>query len=201
MPFTGTHHVTADDYAHAVRLAARRRDVVLSLFAAAVLVVILFYVGWAFAIYVRAAVMAPDRLLDFLRFETGGPGTGLVSWLSVLVALALPVFGFFAVRAFLEALRPGRRVRRLMRRSDLLGPTTYRIDDEGVRSSTAAGPETFLPWTSFDGVRSDRRMAILTRQGSLRFFVPFAALGAERDTALAHIEAHVNSGRSAAGAG
>ena len=196
MLFTGSHSVTVDDYEHAVRLAARPRDMVLSLISVLVLVVMLFYVGWAFALYAWAVLKSPDRLIELMRFELGG-GSGVLSWLSVLVSITLPVFLFFSLRALLESLLPARRVRRLMRRSDLLGPTTYRIDDEGVRSATAGGPETFLPWSSFDGLRSDSKMLVLTRHRLLRFFVPFAAFDENRESLVASIAAHVKGPNAA----
>jgi len=72
------------------------------------------------------------------------------------------------------------------------GARTYLVGDEGVRSRTGGGPDVFLPWTAFDAMRHDARMAALTRQGQLRFFVPLDAFGADRDAVLATLSQRVS---------
>src|SRR5688572_7161693 len=133
MQFTATHNVTVEDMAHAARLAARWRDVAINLAGIALMLFILAQVGFAFAFYVRAIVDNPDMPAKLLRFETGAE-LGWWTWASVLVTLLLPVFLFYSVRLVVETLFPARRLRRLMKGSDMLGPTTYLVGDEGVRS-------------------------------------------------------------------
>jgi hypothetical protein len=190
MQFTGRHSLTVDDYVRAVRLAARKRDIILSAVTAVVLLLILMQVGWAFWVYTVAVIEEPVQLLDLLSFD-GGVGTSVIAWSSIVVTLLLPVFLYVALRALFDSLRPERRVRRMMRGSDLLGPTTYVIDEEGVRSATESGPQSFLPWSAFDGLRHDDAVAILTRNGTLRFFVPFAAFSSNREAVTAHLRSHV----------
>ncbi len=191
MNFSATHNVTLSDMAHAARLAARWRDILVNLAGIAVMLFILAQVGFAFAFYVRAVVDNPDMLAKLLRFETGTE-LGWWTWASVLVTLLLPVFLFYSVRLVVETLFPAQRVRRLMKGSDMLGPTDYLVGDEGVRSRTGGGPDVFLPWTAFDSMRHDATMAVLTRQGQLRFFLPLDAFGADRDAVLATLSQRVS---------
>jgi hypothetical protein len=81
----------------------------------------------------------------------------------------------------------------LLTRSDMLGPTTYTIDNEGVRSTNAAGSDVFLPWATFDGLRTDADLAVLTRKGQLRFFVPLQAFARDRDDVVTHLTSRVRS--------
>jgi hypothetical protein len=197
MQFTGSHSVTIDDMAHGIQLASRWRDTALSLFVVLVLAAILLQVGYSFFLYVGAAANAPNKLLELLRFDNASDiGTGLISWLSIFVTLLLPIFLFFSLRALVEALHPKLRGRRLMKDTATLGPTTYTRDEEGVRSETKGGPNTFLPWTTFDGIPHDDAMAILTRKRQLRFFVPLAAFGGDREQVLGHISSKLNGPQS-----
>jgi len=155
MLFVATHNVTADDVAHAARLGTRKADLVLSVVVVVVLVAILAQVLYAFAIYLSAVAGSPEKLVGLLRFETAELGVAVLSWLSILVTLLLPIFLFYAVRALADTFHPAWRVRRLIKNSDVIGPTTYTLDDRGIRSVGAQGAEVFLPWMNFDGVRSD----------------------------------------------
>lgn len=191
MLFVATHNVTAGDVARAARLGARKSELFLSVLVVLVLVGILAQVLYSFWLYLWAVADAPEKLIDLLRFETGEIGVTALSWLSILVSLLLPIFLFYAVRSLADALQPGRRVRRLIKNSDIVGPTTYTIDDRGVRSVGAGGAETFLPWTNFDGVRSDGEIAVLLSKSRPRFFVPLGAFGRERTDVLAEIRSRI----------
>ena len=193
MPFTAAHNVTAEDVARAARIAMRTREKLLGIAGALIMVAVEVLVAYAFAIYVAAIVKSPAMLIDLLRFEIGDPSTSLVTWLSVIVTLLLPVFFFYTGRTLVESVRPDWRVRRLVKGSDMLGPTTYTIDDEGVRSTNAAGSDVFLPWTTFDGLRADGDLAVLTRKGQLRFFVPLQAFARERDDVVTLLSSRVRS--------
>jgi hypothetical protein len=192
MQFLATHYVTADDVARAGRLGARRADLLVSIFVIVVLVGILSQVLYSFALYLGAVVKSPGMLIELLRFETGGAGIAVLSWLSIFVTLSLPVFLFFAVRSLAETLYPAWRVRRLMKNSDMIGPTTYTIDDRGVRSVKDGGADVFLPWTALDGVRCDAEIAVLMRNSRPVFFLPLAAFGHERDAVSAQITSRIS---------
>jgi hypothetical protein len=143
-----------------------------------VLGAILSQVLYAFRLYARTAADSPDRLAALLRFESGA-GNAALAWISVLVTLCLPVFLFYSVRALAETLHPAWRVRRLMRDSDLCGATTYAIDDHGVRSTREGGSDVFIPWSAFDGLRSDTEIAVLLRRTRMLFFVSQHRLAAD----------------------
>jgi hypothetical protein len=193
MPFRAAHDVSAEDVALAARIAMRTRDKLLGLGGGLIMVAVEVLVAYAFAIYVVAIVKSPGMLVDLLRFETGDRGTSLVTWLSVLVTLLLPVFLFYSLRTLVDCVRPDWRVRRLVKGSDMLGQTTYTIDNEGVRSTKAAASDVFLPWSTFDGIRMDADLAVLTRKGKLRFFVPLQAFARERDDVVTHLTSRVQS--------
>ena len=192
MQLVATHDVTPDDVARAARLAARRADLLLNILVIVVIVGILSQVLYSFALYLGAVVKSPAMLVDLLRFETGGAGVAVLTWLSILVTLALPVFLFYAVRSLAEALRPAWRARRLTRNSDIIGPTTYTVDDHGVRSVREGGADVFLPWAALDEVRSDAEIAVLMRSATPRLFVPLAAFGRERDAVLAQMRSRIS---------
>jgi hypothetical protein len=194
MRFLGTHNVTAEDVARAMRLARRPAEVLLNVAVVIVLVGIMVQVLYAFFIYLTAATAAPRKLLELLLMQDGAMNA-IVAWLSIFITLLLPVFLFYAVRALTETLWPVVRARRLLKGSDITGPTTYTIDEQGVRSARFGGTETFMPWTTFDQVRSDSEIVALTQNGQLRFFVPFAAFGAPRDQVTAEMQARVAQGR------
>jgi hypothetical protein len=145
MQFVATHNVTANDVARAAQLGARRVDLLLSVIVVVVIVGILAQVLYSFALYLSAVTGAPEKLVGLLRFETGEIGIAALSWLSILVSLSLPVFLFYAIRSLADTLHPAWRVRRLMKNSDIIGPTTYTIDDRGVRSVRKEGAEVFCP--------------------------------------------------------
>jgi hypothetical protein len=155
------------------------------------MVAVLTQVSYSFGLYVSAIVKSPAMLISLLRLETGEPSASVATWLSVLITLLLPVFFFYCLRTLIESVRPDWRVRRLVRGSDMLGPTTYTIDDEGVRSAKLAGPDVFLPWSTFDGLRLHVDLAVLTHKAQLRFFVPLQAFSGERDAVLAHLLSRV----------
>jgi hypothetical protein len=192
--FVATHDVTAHDLTHAMRLTRRPTDLVGGLLAVVVLSAILWQVLYAFSIYVRAAAGFPERLMALLRFQSGA-GDAVLAWLSVVVTLSLPVFLFYSVRALAETLRPDWRVRRLMRDSSMYGPTTYTIDGEGVRSTRMDGADMFMPWSTFDGLRSDAEIAVLLRGTRLLFFVPLRAFGADHDVVRAHLRSSIAASR------
>jgi hypothetical protein len=192
MLFVATHNVTADDAARAARLGTRKADLVLSVVVVVVLVAILAQVLYAFAIYLSAVAGSPEKLIGLLRFETAELGVAVLSWLSILVTLLLPIFLFYAVRALVDTIHPAWRVRRLIKNSDVIGPTTYTLDDRGIRSVGAQGAEVFLAWTNFDGVRSDSEIAVLVSRNRPKFFVPLEAFGGERDKVLAEIRSRVS---------
>jgi len=192
MLFVATHNVTVDDVTRAARLGARKVDLVLSVIVVVVLVAVLAQVLYAFAIYLLSIASSPEKLISLLRFETAELGVAVLSWLSILVTILLPIFLFYAVRALADAFHPAWRVRRLIKNSDVIGPTTYTIDDRGIRSVGAQGAEVFLPWTNFDGVRSDAEIAVLVSKTRPKFFVPLGAFGQERDKVLAEIRSRVS---------
>jgi len=192
MQFVATHNVTADDVARAARLGARRVDLLLSVIVVVVLIGILVQVLYSFALYLSAVAHAPEKLVGLLRFETGEMGVAALTWLSILVSLLLPVFLFYAIRSLADALHPAWRVRRLVKNSDIIGPTTYTIDDRGVRFLGKEGADVFLPWTTFDGVRSDAEIVVLFSNTRPKFFVPLGAFGVERDKVLAEIRSRVS---------
>ena len=197
MQFVATHNVTADDVARAAQLGARRIDLLLSVIVVVVLVGILAEVLYSFGLYLSAVADAPEKLVGLLRFETGDTGVAVLSWLSILVSLSLPVFLFYAIRSLAEMLHPAWRVRRLIKNSDIIGPTTYTIDDRGVRSLRKEGADVFLPWTTFNGVRSNAEIAVLFSNNRPKFFVPLVAFGLERDELLAEIRSRLSpSGKS-----
>jgi hypothetical protein len=193
MQFVAIHNVTPDDVARATRLTTRSTEVLLSIFVVLVLAAILSQVVYAFSLYLRAVTDYPQRLVDLL-LGAGGV-EAVVAWLSIIVTLSLPIFLFYAVRSLAETIWPVWRVRRLIKSSDILGPTTYTIDDNGVRAVRSGGADTFQPWTSFDGLQCDERMAALTRKSRLLFFVPLVAFGTERDAVLAQLKSHVSAGK------
>ena len=104
MQLVATHDVTPDDVARAARLAARRADLLLNILVIVVIVGILSQVLYSFALYLGAVVKSPAMLVDLLRFETGGAGVAVLTWLSILVTLALPVFLFYAVRSLADSV-------------------------------------------------------------------------------------------------
>ena len=111
MLFVTTHNVTADDVARAARLGTRKVDLALSVIVVVVLVAILAQVLYAFAIYLSAVAGAPEKLISLLRFETAELGVAVLSWLSILVTLLLPIFLFFAIRALADTFHPAWRVK------------------------------------------------------------------------------------------
>jgi hypothetical protein len=175
-------------------MAMRTRDKLLGIAGGVIMVAVEVLVAYAFAIYVAAIVKSPAMLIDLLRFEAGDRSNSVVTWLSLLVTLLLPVFFFYSLRTMVDCVRPDWRVRRLVKGSDMLGPTTYTIDNEGVRSTNASGSDVFLPWSTFDGIRTDADLAVLTRKGKLRFFVPLQAFARERDDVVTHLTSRVRSG-------
>ena len=106
--------------------------------------------------------------------------------------LSLPVFLFYAIRSLAEGIRPTWRLRRLMKNSDIIGPTTYTVDDRGVPSVRKGGAEVFLPWTTLDGLRCDAEIAVLMRKTQPAFFVPLTAFGQERKAVLAQIRSRIS---------
>jgi hypothetical protein len=80
-----------------------------------------------------------------------------------------------------------------MRDSDLCGATTYAIDDHGVRSTREGGSDVFIPWSAFDGLRSDTEIAVLLRRTRMLFFVPLQAFGADRGVVLAQLRANISA--------
>jgi hypothetical protein len=193
MPFVATHDVTVDDVARAARLASRRADLLLSLFVIVVLIGILSQVLYSFSLYLWAVVQSPEMLVNLLRFQTGGVGAAALTWLSILVTLSPPVFLFYAIRSLAETIRPAWRIRRLMKDSDSIGPTTYTIDDRGVRSVKAGGADIFLPWAAFDGLRFKAELAVLMRSKRPKFFVPLTAFGQERDAVLSKLRSNIST--------
>ena len=189
--FVATHNITPHDVSRASQLGARKRDLVLSVIVVVVLVAILAQVLYSFALYLFAVAGAPENFIAFLRFETGDTSVAALSWLSVVVTLSLPIFLFYALRSLAETLHPAWKVRRLGRSLDILGPTTYTIDERGVRSLRDEGAEVFLPWTTFDAVRSDGDIAVLFTNDRPKFFIPLAAFGRERDEVLAQIRSRI----------
>src|SRR5262245_13410253 len=119
-------------------------------FSTSLFVAILSQVFYAFALYLGAVVNSPGQFIGLLLFKSETTNAAL-SWLSIIVTLSLPVFLFYALRSVIEAIFPAWRVRRLTKNSDIIGQTTYTIDDHGVRSITKGGTEVFLPWTALDG--------------------------------------------------
>jgi hypothetical protein len=197
MQFVATHNVTAHDVARAAQLGARRVDLLLSVIVVVVIVGILAEVLYSFGLYLSAVAEAPEKLVGLLRFESGDTGVAVLSWLSILVSLSLPVFLFYAIRSLADTLHPAWRVRRLIKNSDIIGPTTYTIDDRGVRSLKEEGADVFLPWTTFNGVRSNAEIVVLFSNNRPKFFVPLGAFGLERDEVLAAIRSRVSrSGKS-----
>lgn len=195
MQFVATHNVTVEDVMRAVKLTRRWTDVIAGIVVVVVLAAILTQVLYAFSLYLRAATDSPDRLVALLRFEDGA-GNSVLAWISVLVALCLPVFLFYSVRALAEILRPAWRARRLMRDSDLCGSTTYAIDDHGVRSTREGGSDVFIPWSAFDGLRDDTEIAVLLRRTRMLFFVPLQAFGADRGVVLAELRSAISASGS-----
>lgn len=192
MLFVATHNVTANDVARAIRLGARKVDLLFSIVVVVVLLGILAQVLYSFALYISAIAGAPEKLVSLLRFETPEVGMAALSWLSILVTLLLPIFLFYAVRSLADAFYPAWKVRRLIKNSDIVGPTTYTIDDRGIRSIGPQGAEVFLPWTTFDGVQADQEIAVLVNKTRPKFFVPLGAFGRERDQVLAEIRHRVS---------
>src|SRR5262245_4181758 len=192
MQFVATHNVTADDVARAARLGARRVDLLLSVIVVVVLIGILAQVLYSFALYLSAVAHAPEKLIGLLWFETGEIGVAALTWLSILVSLLLPVFLFYGIRSLADTLHPARRVRRLVKNSDIIGPTTYTIDDRGVPSLRKDGADVFLPWTTLDGIRSDAEIAVLFRNTRPKFFVLLGAFGPQRDEVLTEIRSHIS---------
>jgi hypothetical protein len=192
MRFVASHNVTVDDTARAAQLAARRVDRLFSILVMVVITGILSLVLYSFTLYLWAVVESPNMFADLLRFETGEVDVAVLSWLSVLVTLCLPVFLLYAIRSLAEILRPALRMRRLMKNSDTIGPTTYTIDDLGVRSVRTGGADVFLPWATFDGMRCDAEIAVLMRDTRAKFFVPLGAFGREREAVLAQLRSHIS---------
>jgi hypothetical protein len=192
MQFVATHNVTVDDVVRAARLGVRRVDFLLSILVVVVLIGILSQVLYSFTLYLGAVVNSPARLIDLLRFESGGIGIAVLSWLSIIVALSLPVFLFYALRSLAETFFPAWRVRRLTKNSDMIGPTTYTVDDDGVRSVKQGGADVFLPWTALDAVRCDAEVAVLMRSTRIMLFVPLVAFGHQREAVLAQIRSCIS---------
>jgi hypothetical protein len=190
--FVATHNVTADDVARATQLAARWTDLLLNIFVVVVIVAILSQVFYAFTLYFGAIVNSPGKLIELLLFKSGETTNAALSWLSIIVTLSLPVFLFYAFRSLVETVYPAWRVRRLMKNADIIGPTTYTVDDHGIRSVKKGGAEVFLPWTVLDGLRCDGEIAVLMRNTRPMFFVPLAAFGRERDAVSAQMRARLS---------
>jgi hypothetical protein len=195
MQFVATHNVTVDDVVRAARLGVRRVDFLLSILVVVVLIGILSQVLYSFTLYLGAVVNFPARLIELLRFESGGIEIAVLSWLSIIVALSLPMFLFYALRSLAETLFPAWRVRRLTKNSDMIGPTTYIVDDDGVRSVKQGGADVFLPWTALDAVRCDAEVAVLMRGTRVMFFVPLVAFGHQREAVLAQIRSRISASR------
>src|SRR6187551_987853 len=96
-----------------VSIGARKVDLVLSVIVVVVLVAVVAQVLYAFAIYLLAVASSPEKLISLLRFETAELGVAVLSWLSILVTLLLPIFLFYAVRALADTFHPAWRIRRL----------------------------------------------------------------------------------------
>src|SRR5262249_21231511 len=120
MPFFGTHNVTAEDIARAMRLARRPVEVWFNAALAIVLAGILIQVLYSFFIYLRAASGAGEKLLGLLLMQDGAIN-GIVAWLSIATTGTLPVFLFYVLRTLAETIWPGLRVTRLSEASDLIG--------------------------------------------------------------------------------
>jgi hypothetical protein len=193
MRFIARHNVTTNDLARAAKLAARWTDILLSIFVVVVIIAILSQVLYSFGLYLWAAAASPDMLFDLLRFRSADISIAVLSWISILVTLCLPAFLFFAMRSLLETIFPAWRVRRLVKTSDIIGPTTYTVDDRGIRSERDEGADVFLPWTAFDDIRCDAELAVLLRNRRAKFFVPLAAFGRDREAVLTQIRAAVVS--------
>ena len=196
MQFVATHNVTDKDVARATQLGARRRDLLLSICVVVVLVGVLAQVLYSFALYLSAVADAQDNLIKLLRFETDEIGVAVICWVSILVSLSLPVFLFYLIRSLAETLHPAWKVRRLIKNSEIIGSTTYTIDDRGVRSLRKQGADLFLPWTTFDGVRSDDEIAVLFSKNTPRFFVPLGAFGLARDDVLAEVKSRISQAKT-----
>jgi hypothetical protein len=195
MQFVATHDVTAEDVARAAQLTTRWTDILLSVTVVVVLAAILSQVLYAFWVYLRAVIDYQANFADLLRLNTGDIGNTVFAWLSIIVTLGLPIFLFFAVRSLAETIWPSRRVRRLMKNSNVIGPTTYTVSDEGIRAAKAGGADVFMPWSFFDGTQSDADIVALTQRGRTQFFVPLAAFGSQREAVFAHIRSRIQEGR------
>jgi hypothetical protein len=194
MPFVATHDVTAEDVTRAARLTTRWTDILLSVMVVAVLAAILLQVLYAFWLYLRAVTDYPANFVGLLRLDTGDMANTVFAWLSIIVTLGLPIFLFVAARSLAETIWPSRRVRRLIKHSNVTGPTTYTVSDEGVRATKSGGADTFMPWAFFDATQSDGDIAALTQRGRLMFFVPLAAFGPQREAVFAHIRSRIGTG-------
>jgi hypothetical protein len=194
MQFVATHDVTAEDVARAAQLTTRWTDILLSVTVVVVLAAILSQVLYAFWVYLRAVIDYPANFADLLRLNTDDTGNTVFAWLSIIVTLGLPIFLFFAVRSLAETIWPRRRVRRLMKNSNVIGPTTYTVSDEGIRAAKAGGADVFMPWSFFDGMQSDADIVALTRRGRPQFFVPLAAFGSQREAVFAYISLRIQEG-------
>src|SRR5262249_30726040 len=139
---------------------------------------------YSFFIYLSAASGAGEKLLGLLLMQDGAIN-GIVAWLSIATTGTLPVFLFYTLRALAETIWPGLRVTRLSEASELIGPTTYTISEQGVHAARSGGTEISIPWTAFDEIRSDSEIVALIARSRLRFFVPLSAFGAERDQVAA----------------
>jgi hypothetical protein len=192
MRFFAHHNVTAEDVARAMRLARRPAEVLINVVLVVALAGILAQVLYSFFIYLTAATGAPIRLPELLRMDYGVMNA-IFGWLSILITALLPVFLFYALRTLAEMIWPTMRVRRLLKTSDIVGPTAYTIDEQGVRCAKSGGTDTFMPWPTFDHVKFDADIAALTTKGQLRVFVPLSAFGLQREQVAAEIQARVGA--------
>ena len=104
----------------------------------------------------------------------------LVVVAGVAIFLAIPLAGMALFYFF--ALPPMAR-RQFAAQPYAAVPTTYEMDDAGMRTANAHGTDD-LPWSMIGGASADRHVVLVRRGPTEAFTIPRAHLSAEDDAAL-----------------
>ena len=114
-------------------------------------------------------------------------GDALATQHNILVVLAglamfltIPIIGLLLLYIF--ALGPVAR-RQFAAQPYIAVPTTYELDDAGLRAANAHGTDN-LPWSMIGGASADERVVLVKRGPVEAFTIPRGQLTAEDEAAL-----------------
>ena len=104
----------------------------------------------------------------------------LVLLAGVAMFLAIPLVG---LALFHFVALPAMARRQFAAQPYAAVPTTYEMDDTGLRTANAHGTDD-LPWSMIGGASADRQVVLVRRGPTEAFTIPRAQLSAEDDAAL-----------------